>query len=60
MELTPDPNCKNCKGTGKIPLFTSVRDCECMQNREIKSFLDEICEINMNDDLWNNPIGGGF
>lgn len=25
----PDPNCKLCKGTGKIPLATSVVDCGC-------------------------------
>ena len=25
----PDPNCKDCKGTGKITLALSVVDCEC-------------------------------
>jgi len=25
----PDPNCKQCKGTGKIPLAISVVDCGC-------------------------------
>ena len=25
----PDPNCKDCKGTGKITLARSVVDCGC-------------------------------
>jgi hypothetical protein len=29
--MPPDPNCSDCKGTGKITLLTSIRDCGCEQ-----------------------------
>jgi len=33
----PDPGCQECKGAGQIVLFTSARECECV-NREETAF----------------------
>jgi len=35
----PDPNCKECRGTGVITLFTSSRACDCI-NSKLVSFHD--------------------
>jgi len=30
----PDPNCPECKGSGQIVLFMSVRECRCIDREE--------------------------
>jgi hypothetical protein len=43
----PDPNCKDCKGTGKITLAVSVADCGCCAPAEgdddaLRELLDQL------------------
>jgi len=37
----PDPNCLDCKGTGKIQLLITEVDCDCLK------YLDE---VNLSED----------
>lgn len=31
----PDPQCGDCKGTGRITLFTSSRECDCVNRKPV-------------------------
>jgi len=33
QELKPDPNCRYCKGTGRIDLLISSKPCDCLQDK---------------------------
>ena len=48
----PDPECKDCKGTGQITLFTSSCACDCVSKSLIAKEVIEKCtkqyEYNMN------------
>ncbi len=42
LEMTPDPNCPYCKGTGKIQLLVSSVDCECVAPAELTFKSDSV------------------
>lgn len=55
----PDPNCKDCKGTGKIILFTSISECDCVKRGQgFPEFIDEITNIKNNPYTGTNPYVG--
>jgi len=44
----PDPNCRYCKGSGKIPLLIKVVDCECL--KRIEDQKEDIIKLEKVDD----------
>ncbi len=57
--MEPDPKCQQCRGTGRIELFTSVIACECLffRNKDDdsprRSCVDTSVGLNLSfDDVW--------
>ena len=53
MEKIANRNCKYCKGSGKVDLFSSRIDCDCCINKDLSGAWDVINRMmdRLNEDL---------
>ena len=51
--LKPEPNCRWCKGTGKIRLLFKAVPCDCTLRDEAQSDDEDVIELVEDDDDEN-------
>ncbi len=52
-QMIPDPKCTTCKGTGRIVLFSSSSNCDCLRPHK----QDRLIDIYVSPDLIDEMKG---